>query len=137
MPRNPSSLMARRTRATGSPADGSSMKKPTNRPNAFLGSGFLPPNAYVTLDCEFVLVFRKGALRAFPPKDGRRRASQYTKAERDRDFIVQLLAQPHFSFAGRDDKWVAFGAAAQQAGRANFRCHQRCLELRHSRLRLQ
>ncbi|HLY77275.1 MAG TPA: DNA methyltransferase, partial [Thermoplasmata archaeon] len=33
-------------------------KKPTNKPNAFLGSGFLPPNAYVTLDCEFILLFR-------------------------------------------------------------------------------
>ena len=35
-------------------------KKPTNKPNAFLGSGFLPPNAYVTLDCEFILLFREG-----------------------------------------------------------------------------
>jgi len=35
-------------------------KKPTTKPNAFLGSGFLPPNAYVTLDCEFILLFRKG-----------------------------------------------------------------------------
>src|SRR6266508_5118275 len=34
-------------------------KKPTNKPNAFLGSGFLPPNAYVTQDCEFILIFRK------------------------------------------------------------------------------
>jgi DNA modification methylase len=61
-------------------------KKPTNRPNAFLGSGFLPPNAYVTLDCEFILLFRKGALRAFPRADGRRTVSRYTKAERDRWF---------------------------------------------------
>jgi len=44
-------------------------KKPTNKPNAFLGSGFLPPNAYVTLDCEFILLFRRGALRAFPRAD--------------------------------------------------------------------
>ena len=49
-------------------------KKPTNKPSykgkgAFLGSGFLPPNAYVTLDCEFILLFRKGNLRKFPPKD--------------------------------------------------------------------
>jgi modification methylase len=58
-------------------------KKPTNRPNAFLGSGFLPPNAYVTLDCEFILVLRKGRLRAFPPKDPTRKASAYTKLERD------------------------------------------------------
>jgi modification methylase len=61
-------------------------KKPTNRPNAFLGSGFLPPNAYVTLDCEFVLLFRKGALRRFPPHDARRAESRYTKTERDRWF---------------------------------------------------
>jgi site-specific DNA-methyltransferase (cytosine-N4-specific) len=58
-------------------------KKPTNRPNAFLGSGFLPPNAYVTLDCEFILIFRKGGLRRFPPGDEGRRASTYTKADRD------------------------------------------------------
>ena len=61
-------------------------KKPMNRPNAFLGSGFDPPNAYVTLDCEYILLFRKGELRRFPPKDGRRQASRYTKAERDRWF---------------------------------------------------
>ncbi len=61
-------------------------KKPTNRPNAYLGSGFLPPNAYVTLDCEFVLLFRRGGLRAFPPHDPRRERSRYTRAERDRWF---------------------------------------------------
>jgi len=43
-------------------------KKPTTKPKykgkgAFLGSGFLPPNAYVTVDCEFILIFRKGKLR--------------------------------------------------------------------------
>jgi modification methylase len=61
-------------------------KKPMNRPNAFLGSGFEPPNAYVTLDCEFILLFRNGPLRRFPPRDERRRASRYTRAERDRWF---------------------------------------------------
>jgi modification methylase len=61
-------------------------KKPTNKPNAFLGSGFLPPNAYVTLDCEFILLFRKGALRAFPPRDATRTVSRFTRAERDRWF---------------------------------------------------
>jgi DNA modification methylase len=48
-------------------------KKPIIKPKykgkgAFLGSGFLPPNAYVTLDCEFIQLFRKGKLRKFPPK---------------------------------------------------------------------
>ena len=61
-------------------------KKPMNRPNAFLGSGFLPPNAYVTLDCEFILLFRRGALRKFPPGDARRTASRYGRADRDRWF---------------------------------------------------
>lgn len=61
-------------------------QKPTNKPNAFLGSGFLPPNAYVTLDCEFVLLFRKGGLRRFPAHDPRRASSRLTRAERDRWF---------------------------------------------------
>jgi modification methylase len=58
-------------------------KKPTNRPNAFLGSGFSPPNAYVTLDCEFILLLRNGGLRRFPARDPVRSASRYSRAERD------------------------------------------------------
>jgi site-specific DNA-methyltransferase (cytosine-N4-specific) len=61
-------------------------KKPTNRPNAFLGSGFLPPNAYVTLDCEFILLFRRGSKRTFPRLDPDRFDSRFTKAERDQWF---------------------------------------------------
>jgi site-specific DNA-methyltransferase (cytosine-N4-specific) len=58
-------------------------KKPTTKPNSFLGSGFLPPNAYVTLDCEYILLFRKGRLRKFKSKDPYRYLSYYTKEERD------------------------------------------------------
>ncbi|WP_457556013.1 DNA-methyltransferase [Candidatus Pyrohabitans sp.] len=63
-------------------------KKPTTKPKykgkgAFLGSGFLPPNAYITIDCEFILIFRKGELRKFKPHDELRYASRYTKNERD------------------------------------------------------
>jgi site-specific DNA-methyltransferase (cytosine-N4-specific) len=66
-------------------------KKPTTKPmykgkGAFLGSGFLPPNAYVTLDCEFILLFRKGNLRKFPPKDPQRYGSAFTKPQRDEWF---------------------------------------------------
>jgi modification methylase len=66
-------------------------KKLTTKPmykgkGAFLGSGFLPPNAYVTLDCEFILLFRKGKLRKFPPKDALRYESVFTKKERDEWF---------------------------------------------------
>lgn len=58
-------------------------RKPTNKPNAFLGSGFLPPNAYVTLEVEYILIFRKGGLRKFVAKDETRYNSKYTKEERD------------------------------------------------------
>jgi len=61
-------------------------KKPTNRPNAFLGSGFLPSNAYVTLDCEYILISRKGPPRQFKPKDPVRYKSRFSKKERDRWF---------------------------------------------------
>jgi modification methylase len=66
-------------------------KKPTTKPHykgkgAFLGSGFLPPNAYVTLDMEYILIFRKGPPRVFKPKDPERYKSQFNKKERDEWF---------------------------------------------------
>jgi len=60
-------------------------KKATMKPNAFLGSGFLPPNAYITQDCEFILIFRKGDLRKFEDPLIRYK-SKYTKEERDKWF---------------------------------------------------
>lgn len=71
-------------------------KKPTTKPHykgkgAFLGSGFLPPNAYVTLDCEFILLFRKGNLRKFPPHDKVRYESVFTKVQRD-EWFSQIWA---------------------------------------------
>ncbi len=71
-------------------------KKPTNKPaykgkGAFLGSGFLPPNAYVTMDCEFILLFRKGKLRKFTPKDVLRYESAFTKTQRD-EWFSQIWA---------------------------------------------
>ena len=66
-------------------------KKPTTKPTykgrgAFLGSGFMPPNAYVTLDCEYILLFRKGNLRKFPRNDPLRLESKFTKPQRDEWF---------------------------------------------------
>ena len=71
-------------------------QKPTNRPKykgkgAFLGSGFLPPNAYVTLDCEFILLFRKGKLRKFEPHQAERYESKFTKVQRD-EWFSQIWA---------------------------------------------
>jgi site-specific DNA-methyltransferase (cytosine-N4-specific) len=40
-------------------------RKQSNKPNKFMGSGMLPPNAYVTLEHEYILIFRKSGMRKF------------------------------------------------------------------------
>jgi DNA modification methylase len=40
-------------------------RKQTNAPNKFMGSGMLPAGAYVTLEHEYILIFRKGTKREF------------------------------------------------------------------------
>lgn len=40
-------------------------RKSTNAPNKFMGSGMLPAGAYVTLEHEYILIFRKGGKREF------------------------------------------------------------------------
>lgn len=40
-------------------------RKQTNAPNKFMGSGMLPAGAYITLEHEHILVFRKGSARTF------------------------------------------------------------------------
>ncbi len=44
-------------------------RKQTNAPNKFMGSGMLPAGAYVTLEHEYVLIFRKGPKREFTQKE--------------------------------------------------------------------
>ena len=51
-------------------------RKTTNAPNKFMGSGMLPPGAYVTLEHEYVLVLRKGAKRAFATAEAKRNRSR-------------------------------------------------------------
>ncbi|MES2643556.1 MAG: site-specific DNA-methyltransferase [Myxococcota bacterium] len=60
-------------------------RKPTNAPNKFMGSGMLPGGAYVTYEHEYVLVLRKGGLRAFSGADEKRarRESAYFWEERN------------------------------------------------------
>ena len=60
-------------------------RKPTNAPNKFMGSGMLPPAAYITLEHECILVVRKGANRRFESKADkvRRRESAYFWEERN------------------------------------------------------
>lgn len=51
-------------------------KKSTNAPNKFMGSGMLPAGAYITLEHEYILVFRKGGKRAFKTDDGKKQRNQ-------------------------------------------------------------
>ena len=65
-----------------------SWRKQTNAPNKFMGSGMLPCGAYVTLEHEWILVFRKGGKRLYT-SDGeksRRRSSAFFWEERNRWF---------------------------------------------------
>lgn len=62
-------------------------RKPVNSATKFMGSGMLPPHAYVTLEHEFILIFRKGqSRRAFEPGSERRYASAYFWEERNEWF---------------------------------------------------
>lgn len=59
-------------------------RKQTNAPNKFMGSGMLPSGAYVTLEHEYILVFRKSLKRTFNNElKERRRESAYFWEERN------------------------------------------------------
>ena len=60
-------------------------RKQTNAPNKFMGSGMMPPGAYVTLEHEYILVFRKGGKRPFTTAEEKanRRQSAYFWEERN------------------------------------------------------
>jgi len=47
-------------------------RKQTNAPNKFLGSGMLPAGAYVTLEHEYILIFRKGPKREFKKNEAKK-----------------------------------------------------------------
>lgn len=51
-------------------------KKTTNAPNKFMGSGMLPAGAYVTLEHEYILVFRKAGKRDFTYDTERQRRKE-------------------------------------------------------------
>jgi DNA modification methylase len=63
-------------------------RKQTNAPNKFMGSGMLPAGAYVTLEHEYILIFRKGEKRTFTgnAEKTRRRTSAIFWEERNNWF---------------------------------------------------
>lgn len=63
-------------------------RKPTNSPNKFMGSGMLPCGAYVTLEHEYILIFRKGSKKEYITNVEKRfrRESAYFWEERNKWF---------------------------------------------------
>lgn len=63
-------------------------RKQTNAPNKFMGSGMMPPGAYVTLEHEYILIFRKGGKRLFNHQEEKtnRRQSAFFWEERNQWF---------------------------------------------------
>ena len=63
-------------------------RKQTNAPNKFMGSGMLPCGAYVTLEHEWILVFRKGGKRLYKSEREKslRRSSAFFWEERNKWF---------------------------------------------------
>ena len=60
-------------------------RKPSNSPTKFMGSGMLPTGAYVTLEHEYILIFRKKEKRRFASAEDRalRQASALFWEERN------------------------------------------------------
>jgi len=61
-------------------------RKPANAAAKFMGSGMVPPNAYATLEHEYLLVFRNGDTRTLEPGAERRYESAYFWEERNEWF---------------------------------------------------
>lgn len=60
-------------------------RKQTNAPNKFMGSGMMPAGAYVTLEHEWILIFRKNGKRTFKSVEEKlkRRESSFFWEERN------------------------------------------------------
>ena len=83
-------------------------RKSTNAPNKFMGSGMYAPGAYVTLEHEHILIFRKGGKRSFKSQEEKfnRRESSYFWEERNLWF---------------SDVWFDLRGVAQNTGKDNMR----------------
>lgn len=99
-------------------------RKPTNAPNKFMGSGMLPAGAYVTLEHEYILVFRKGGKRIFKAEADRQRRAQsaYFWEERNRWF------SDVWEFRGTGQK-LSNGLARERSGAYPFELPYRLINM--------
>lgn len=88
-------------------------RKQTNAPNKFMGSGMLPPYAYVTLEHEHIIIFRKGLRKDFARADEKkiRRESAYFWEERNVWFSDIWMDLKGTTQRLKDDKVRARSAA--------------------------
>ncbi len=102
-------------------------RKQTNAPNKFMGSGMLPAGAYVTLEHEYILVFRSGGKRSFSPADAeRRRRSAFFWEERNSWFsdvwdfkgVRQRVARGARQDDGQPELWDTDSGTSAPAGTA-------------------
>ena len=99
-------------------------RKPTNAPNKFMGSGMLPAGAYVTLEHEYILIFRKGGKRLFKSDGDRQRRAQsaYFWEERNRWF------SDVWEFRGTGQK-LSSGLARERSGAYPFELPYRLINM--------
>lgn len=83
-------------------------RKPANSAAKFMGSGTNPPNAYVTLEHEYILLARNGGLRR--PDRARRGSSAYFWEERNRWFsdVWEVRGERQFLDGGPRDRTGAY-----------------------------
>lgn len=99
-------------------------RKPTNAPNKFMGSGMLPAGAYVTLEHEYILIFRKGGKRVFSREaDKQRRCeSAFFWEERNQWF------SDVWEFRGTGQK-LSTGLARERSGAYPFELPYRLINM--------
>lgn len=88
-------------------------RKQTNAPNKFMGSGMLPSGAYVTLEHEHILIFRKGNKRTMTRSEAAaRRRSAFFWEERNEWFSdiwnFKGVKQPISGIKGREKRSLSF-----------------------------
>ena len=101
--------------------------KPTNSPTKFMGSGMLPAGAYVTLEHEYILIFRKGGKRSFPPaQQSLRRRSAFFWEERNEWFsdVWDFKGAGQSLSSGRENR-----AARERSGAFPFELPHRLINM--------
>ncbi len=85
-------------------------RKPTNAPNKFMGSGMLPSGAYVTLEHEYIMIFRKGrrVFKTTEEKNNRRKSALFWE-ERNSWYsdLWQLKGARQENSAGKEQRRLA------------------------------